>query len=102
MKNKISNKKSFFSKLIVKIIRIFGYEIIDQSNLTLPLTNLNAIDNLSNNAVNMEASKSRIMDANYAKESTELARTQIIQQAGTAMLAQANQKSQSVLNLLKG
>ena len=61
-----------------------------------------AIDNLSNNAVNMEASRSRIMDANYAKESTELARTQIIQQAGTAMLAQANQKSQSVLNLLKG
>ena len=50
----------------------------------------------------MEASRSRIMDANYAKESTELARTQIIQQAGTAMLAQANQKSQSVLNLLKG
>ena len=61
-----------------------------------------AIDNLSNNAVNMEASRSRIMDANYAKESTELARTQIIQQAGTAMLAQANQKSQSVLQLLKG
>jgi flagellin len=61
-----------------------------------------AIDNLSNNAVNMEASRSRILDANYAKESTELARTQIIQQAGTAMLAQANQKSQSVLNLLKG
>jgi len=61
-----------------------------------------AIDNLSNNAVNMEASRSRILDANYAKESTELARTQIIQQAGTAMLAQANQKSQSVLQLLKG
>ena len=40
----------------------------------------------------MEASRSRIMDANYAKESTELAaHTQIIQQAGTAMLAQANQ-----------
>ena len=36
------------------------------------------------------------MDANYVKESAELARTQIIQQAGTAMLAQANQKSQSV------
>ena len=51
MKNKISNKKSFFSKLIVKIIRIFGYEIIDQSNLTLPLTNLNASDNLSKSGV---------------------------------------------------
>ena len=51
MKNKISNKKSFFSKLIVKIIRIFGYEIIDQSNLTLPLKNLNANDNLSKSGV---------------------------------------------------
>jgi len=51
MKNKISNKKSFFSKLIVKIIRIFGYEIIDQSNLTLPLKNLNADDNLSKSGV---------------------------------------------------
>ncbi len=51
MKNKISNKKSFFSKLIVKIIRIFGYEIIDQSNLTLPLTNLNAVDNLSKSGI---------------------------------------------------
>tara|TARA_B110000090_G_scaffold147234_1_gene161574 strand:- start:37 stop:894 length:858 start_codon:yes stop_codon:yes gene_type:complete len=61
-----------------------------------------AIDNLSNNAVNTEASRSRILDADYAQESTELARTQIIQQAGTAMLAQANQKSQSVLQLLKG
>jgi flagellin len=61
-----------------------------------------AIDNLSNIAVNTEASRSRILDADYARESTELARTQIIQQAGTAMLAQANQKSQSVLQLLKG
>ena len=60
-----------------------------------------AIDNLSNIAVNTEASRSRILDADYAQESTELARTQIIQQAGTAMLAQANQKSQSVLQLLK-
>ena len=61
-----------------------------------------AIDNLSNNAVNTEASRSRIMDADYAAESTELARAQIIQQAGTAMLAQANPRSQSVLQLLKG
>lgn len=61
-----------------------------------------AIDNLSNNAVNTEASRSRIMDADYAAESTELARTQIIQQAGTAMLAQANQRAQGVLQLLKG
>ena len=42
------------------------------------------------------------MDTDYAEETSTLARTQIIQQAGTAMLAQANQKSQSVLQLLKG
>ena len=60
------------------------------------------VDNLENNAINHSASRSRILDADYAAETTELARTQIIQQAGTAMLAQANQKSQSVLQLLKG
>jgi flagellin len=60
------------------------------------------VDNLENNAVNHAASRSRILDADYAAETTELARTQIIQQAGTAMIAQANQKSQAVLQLLKG
>lgn len=59
------------------------------------------VDNLENNAVNHAASRSRILDADYAAETTELARTQIIQQAGTAMLAQANQKNQSVLKLLQ-
>jgi|TARA_B110000503_G_scaffold13885_1_gene18871 flagellin len=59
------------------------------------------VDNLQNIAQNTESSRSRIMDTNYAAESTELARTQIIQQAATAMLAQANQSSQSVLSLLK-
>jgi flagellin len=58
-------------------------------------------DNLANVSQNASASRSRILDADYATESTELARTQIIQQAGTAMLAQANQQSQSVLTLLK-
>lgn len=59
------------------------------------------IDNVTNVAQNAEASRSRLEDADYADETTELARTQIIQQAGTAMLAQANQKSQTVLSLLK-
>ena len=58
------------------------------------------VDNLENNAVNHAASRSRVLDADYAAETTELARTQIIQQAGTAMIAQANQKAQSVLKLL--
>ncbi len=60
-----------------------------------------AVDNLSNVRVNAEASRSRIMDADYAVETSELARTQIISQAGTAMLAQANQLPQTVLSLLQ-
>jgi flagellin len=58
-------------------------------------------DNLANISQNTSASRSRVLDADYAAETTELARTQIIQQAGTAMLSQANQQAQSVLALLK-
>ena len=58
-------------------------------------------DNLANIATNTAASRSQIADADYASETTELARTQIISQASTAMLAQANQVKQSVLALLK-
>ena len=60
-----------------------------------------AADNLANVSQNTSASRSRILDADYASETTELARTQIIQQAATAMLSQANQQAQSVLALLK-
>ena len=60
-----------------------------------------AADNLANISQNASASRSRILDADYAAETTELARTQIIQQAGTAMLSQANQQAQTVLALLK-
>jgi len=60
-----------------------------------------AIDNLASVKVNAEASRSRILDTDYAVETSELARTQIIQQAGTAMLAQANQLPQTVLSLLQ-
>ena len=60
-----------------------------------------AVDNLSNVAANTAASRSTIMDTDYATASTQLSRTQIIQQAATAMLAQANQQPQSVLALLK-
>ena len=60
-----------------------------------------AVDNLSNVKVNAEAARSRILDTDYAKETSELARTQIIQQAGTAVLAQANQLPQTVLSLLR-
>jgi flagellin len=60
-----------------------------------------AADNLANVSANATESRSRVLDADYAKETTELARTQIIAQAGTAMLAQANQAKQTVLSLLK-
>ena len=60
-----------------------------------------ASDNLANVSMNTSASLSQIADADYAVETTELARTQIISQASTAMLAQANQVKQTVLALLQ-
>ena len=59
------------------------------------------VDNLNSSVLNTQAAKSQIVDADYAAETTELARTQIISQASTAMLSQANQQAQSVLALLK-
>ena len=59
-----------------------------------------ASDNLQNVAQNTASARSRVLDADYAAETTELARTQIIQQASTAMLAQANQSQQAILALL--
>ena len=59
------------------------------------------VDNLTNISQNTSASRSQIEDADYAAETSELARTQIISQAATAMLSQANQQAQSVLALLK-
>jgi len=59
------------------------------------------VDNLANIVTNTQASRSRIKDTDYATETAELARTQIIQQAATAMLAQANQVPQGVLALLR-
>ena len=59
-------------------------------------------DNLTNISSNTTASRSTIMDTNYALATTQLAKSQIIQQAATAMLAQANQQPQSMMALLKG
>ena len=58
------------------------------------------VANLQTSSENLSASRSRIRDTDYAKETAELTRNQILQQAGTAMLAQANSSSQSVLSLL--
>jgi flagellin len=59
------------------------------------------IQNLQIASENQSASRSRIMDADYAAETAALTRAQILQQAGTAMLAQANQSPNSVLTLLR-
>ncbi len=59
------------------------------------------VDNLTNISTNASASRSRIEDVDYGQATTQLARSQIIQQAATAMLAQANQQPQAVLSLLK-
>jgi flagellin len=61
-----------------------------------------AIANMTNISTNLEAGRSRIQDADFAAESTALARSQILQQASMAMLAQANASKQSVLSLLQG
>jgi flagellin len=60
------------------------------------------MSNLTNIVTNVASSQSRIQDADFAAESTNLAKTQILQQAATAMLAQANSSKQGVLSLLQG
>ena len=62
---------------------------------------VHAVDNLTNVMMNAEVTRSRILDTDYAASTSELARTQIIQQAGTAMLAQANELPSTVLALLQ-
>lgn len=59
------------------------------------------INNLNNTVTNLSAAQSRIQDADYATEVANMSRAQILQQAGTSVLAQANQSTQSVLSLLR-
>ena len=60
------------------------------------------VNNLTNITSNLQAGRGRIEDADFAAETTNLAKTQILQQASTAMLAQANAAKQNVLSLLQG
>ncbi|MPM95584.1 A-type flagellin [bioreactor metagenome] len=60
-----------------------------------------SIENIDIQNENITAARGRIVDADFAKETANLSRTQILQQAGTAMVAQANQLPQQVLSLLK-
>jgi flagellin len=62
----------------------------------------NAVNNIDIQVENLSAARGRIMDADFAVETANLSRTQILQQAGTAMVAQANQIPQNVLQLLQG
>ena len=81
-----------------------GLEAVNtaRANLGASVNRLTSVvDNLTNVSQNLIESRSRILDTDYAAATTELARTQIIQQAGMAVLAQANQQPQSVLSLLR-
>jgi flagellin len=90
------------SKALDVIDKAISYVNQERSKLGAVQNRLtHTIDNLSNVVTNTSASRSRIKDTDYAATTAELARTQIIQQAATAMLAQANQAPQSVLSLLK-
>ncbi|BBI64350.1 hypothetical protein HSBAA_56560 [Vreelandella sulfidaeris] len=60
-----------------------------------------ALDNISTTSTNLQGARSRIEDADYAVEVSNMTRANILQQAGTSMLAQANQTPQSVLSLLQ-
>ena len=62
----------------------------------------NTVSNLTNVSINLQSGLGRIEDADFAAESTSLAKSQILQQASTAMLAQANASKQNVLSLLQG
>jgi len=90
------------TKALSVIDKAISYVNTERSKLGAVVNRLtHTVDNLANIVTNTEASRSRIKDTDYASETAELARTQIIQQAATAMLAQANQAPQGVLALLR-
>ena len=74
---------------------------IDRANLGAVQNRLEAtVNNISSNVTNLSASRSRIQDADFAAETTNLAKAQVLSQAAQAMLAQANQSQQQVFQLL--
>jgi flagellin len=88
------NAISAVNAAIQNLAQLRAYNGAEQSRLNF------ASDTLSINKTNLEAANSRIIDVDVAEESSKLARFSILQQAGTAMLAQANQSTQSLLRLL--
>ena len=90
------------SAAIAIIDSALSYVQTERSNLGAITNRLTyTVDNLTNAMTNAASARSRVLDTDYAAETAELARTQIIQQAATAMLAQANQQPQTVLALLQ-
>lgn len=81
-----------------------GIEMISTTRSTLGASQNrleSAVNNLTNNSTNLADARSRIMDTDYSAETTALAKAQILSQASTAMLAQANQSQQNVMSLLR-
>lgn len=81
-----------------------GIELVNTNRATLGASQNrleSAVRNLANNAINLSDARSRIEDTDYSSETTALAKAQILGQASTAMLAQANQSQQNVLSLLR-
>jgi flagellin len=91
--------RTMLGKLDMVLDRVNG----DRARMGAVMNRLDYVmDNLTNVSTNTQSSRSQIEDADYAKASTDLARTQIMQQAATAVLAQANTSQQNVLKLLQG
>ena len=102
MTNRINTREGA-EKVLANLDAVMDKVNKNRANMGAVINRLtHAIDNLSNVSTNQSASRSQIEDADYAKASTELARSQILQQAGTAILAQANASQQVVLQLLQG
>lgn len=90
------------NEVIFKMDRALEYVNARRADLGAQLGRLDSINaNLAANVESMSASRSRILDADFAVETASLTRQQILQQAGTAMLAQANTSTQQVLQLLR-
>ena len=92
--DKANDAVGYIQTAIQNLATIRANNGAEQSRLTF------AADMLAVNKTNLEAANSRIIDVDVADESTKLARYNILQQAGTAMLAQANQSTQSILRLI--
>lgn len=95
----VANGASDALELLDKAIQTVATE---RANIGAQQNRLEAtIDNLTSSVTNLDAAKSRIEDADFSAESTKLAAASILSQASTAMLAQANQSQQGVMNLLR-